>query len=121
MVKVSAWNIRGLSQADKRAEVSAFIVKNNISFCALLEVKQDSSGWNRVASSCCPNRGWNSIVSDANGGRSRILILWDTQRITVTNVGNFEHFVIPGVVCDSKKWYVITIYANNDLRDRDSL
>lgn len=66
------WNVRGLNRADKRSEVCSFIIKNKISFCALLEVKIDECRWKNVVKSCYPNLGWSSVSNVAIGGWARI-------------------------------------------------
>lgn len=47
--------------------------------------------------------------------------MWDEDRMRVSTVSKFKHFIVSEIECDMKRWSIVSIYASNNAKDMDIL
>ncbi|CAM8880223.1 unnamed protein product [Rhodiola kirilowii] len=118
MYKTAVWNIRGLNNPYKKTEVLSWIKKNKVDVVALLEVKLQENKWEEAVKRCIPDDPWNAEFSTVDGGRARILLLWNGANTKIRNFVKSYFFMSCEVEADNKKFGLIVVYASNNQGDR---
>ena len=100
-MKILTWNVRGLSGSTDRgatqAIVSKIISSHAISFACLFETKLSTLDLDLFLSNRFPS--WESCTNSdfVNGGR--MLLIWDTYRVSCTVLEVHSHFIHVQALC----------------------
>ena len=122
ILKLVAWNVKGLCNTLRHIEVKNFIRNNNISFCGIIETQLRKKFVDKV----CGNvfGGWNWCTNSVDCSKGcRIAVGWDSfvvsaQLLSQTN--QVMHFLVKSLG-DNKQMFVSVVYGENSPRDRIQL
>lgn len=92
MMKVAAWNIRGLNALIKQKEVSEFIRLHGISICCIVESRVQQNNMVDVCKHVFGRWEWisNALVCDQG---TRIICAWDPSVLTLMVVDSGPQFI----------------------------
>ena len=119
IVKIAAWNIRGMTDTSKHDEVKSLISENGISMCGVIETRLNKKIANNVCKDVFGNWYWENNSVDCIRG-CRIAVTWDPgvlDAVLVSKSDQVMHFLVTDIL-SSKSFYVSFIYAENDPKDR---
>lgn len=119
MIKLGAWNIRGLNDLLKQKEVRSLILVNNFSLMGVVETKVRFENLQSTISHYFP-MGWSSVHNYTSGPVTRILLGWDPLKMSITHIFHSEQIrIVDVVLLDSKKNFLLLIvYGCNRSSDR---
>ncbi|XP_074575217.1 uncharacterized protein LOC141831710 [Curcuma longa] len=80
-MKIGAWNIRGLNKGLKKREVERLLLREKLCAFCILESKLTEEYYDTLKSSRF--QLWSSEHHVGDSGRSRMLLLWDSQTIAL--------------------------------------
>ena len=81
MIKLAAWNIRGLNDPLKKKEIRSFVRVHSISVVCILETRVKSSNMDRICASILP--GWGLIHNYDHALLGRIWVCWNTSVVSI--------------------------------------
>lgn len=115
---VSTWNIRGLNKPLKQKEIRAYLLKNKVDICGILEtrVKKGNSKniFRRIA---CD---WDYCFNNEHAYNGRIWMIWKKD-IDVHIIDKGSDFIHCKVTRGDIKTVLTVIYGSNDLHQREDL
>lgn len=122
MMKIGAWNVRGLSQTTRQDEVISLIREERLSMCAVLETHLRKKFVKSVGDNTFGNWNWLSNIGDCRSV-CRIMVGWDSNVVGANLISHFDqamHFEV-NFVHDHRKQFVSFIYAKNKGCERKAL
>lgn len=122
LVKIGAWNVRGLSQTTRQDEVKLLINEEGLSMCAVVETHLRKKSINCVGDSLFGKWDWVSNIENCRGV-CRIMVGWDTNVVGANLISHFDqtmHFEL-NFFHDYRKQFVSFIYAKNKGCERRAL
>lgn len=119
MVKIGAWNIRGLNDPLKQKEVRRIIFSNNFSLMGVVETKVRLPNIQATAHNCFP-KDWLWLDNFTNGPVARILLGWDKDVFSVHLEFKSEQLLVVKVeFChDNRSFLLSIVYGHNSIMDR---
>lgn len=117
-MKVISWNVRGSGAASKRALVKDLLQKTDLDLVCLQETKKSEIDMSLV-SSIWRTRHIGCLSLDAEDTTEGILLLWNEQKITVTNPVIGVFFItlfFRGI--DGKEGWFTGVYGPSSTRGR---
>ena len=92
LVKIGAWNIRGLSKTKRQDEVKALIREEKFSMCAIVETRLRKIFVKPVGENIFGNWSW---VSNIENCRSicTIMVGWDNNNIGSNLISTFDQLL----------------------------
>ena len=92
MIKIAAWNIRGLNSLIKQKEVRDLIYLKHLSLCCIIESKVIHSHLGDVCGKVFGNWSWISNGNLCDQG-TRIIIAWDPTVLSVLMIEQHQQYV----------------------------
>ena len=102
MIKLVAWNIRGLNDPLKQKELSVFVRVHSLSVVCILETRVRNSNKDRIFTSILPGWGWLHNYDHALLGR--IWVCWNPSVVSIASM--------------HRSFFCLAIYASNNQIDR---
>lgn len=93
-MRISSWNVRGLSVPDKRRLVKRILTRLNLDIILLQETKLNSEKAIKFIKFCFR---WEGLFQDARGSAGGLGILWNPSIIDVTPVYSSDHWMVVNV------------------------
>lgn len=123
MLKIAAWNIRGLNNPLKQKEISSFVQSQRLSLIGIVETKVRKEHLASTVSHCFPSHWLHYSNIDAVGSTARIILAWDPLVLTVSSLSLSSQMILVKVasVDCHKEFYASVIYGANSSRDRRQL
>ena len=118
MIKLAAWNIRGLNDPLKKKEIRSFVRVHSIRVVCILETRVKSSNMDRICASILP--GWGLIHNYDHALLGRIWVCWNTSVVSIDAI----HCTDQAILCyitilkDNSSFNCSVIYASNNQIDR---
>lgn len=121
MIKFAAWNVRGLNDPVKQAEVRHLVQSQALSCVALLETKVQQS--NQSAISLSLMRGWRFIDNFSCHPLGRIWLWWNPLHLDVSLLSSHSQFlhVSVSMVDSGLAFYLSVVYGTNAVEGRRQL
>lgn len=122
MIKLGAWNIRGLNDPLKQKEVRSLITVNKFSLMGVVETKVRLENLQSTVAQCFP-MGWNFMHNYNGGPVARIILGWDSGKMSVSSIFQSDQLVVVDIeLLESKKKFMVSIvYGYNKSVDRKAL
>ena len=122
MIRVCAWNIRGLNNTLNQDQVIDLLHGGNFSICALLETKVKMHKLNSVCSRVFGNWQWVSNNAACAGGTG-IIVGWDPNviRVMVVNQSSQLMNLFVETINGNQGFFCSFVYAHNRPEGRRSL
>ncbi|KAI8531100.1 hypothetical protein RHMOL_Rhmol11G0110900 [Rhododendron molle] len=119
MVKIGAWNIRGLNDPLKQKEVRSIIFSNEFSLMGVVETEVRFPNIQATVTNCFP-KDWLWTDNFTNGPVARILLGWDKEVFSVHLEFNSEQMLVVKVeLCQGNKSFLLSVvYGHNSIIDR---
>ncbi|KAF5193156.1 Dnase i-like superfamily protein [Thalictrum thalictroides] len=117
---IAAWNVRGLNNIRKAAEVRKLIQSEQLALIGLVETKVKAKNTRMVQRRL---GDWSGVTNNTKDPRGRIWVLWDPKAFKVTVVDMTDQ-VIHTRVDDlgARKHYMLSlVYARNNKKARSDL
>ena len=114
IVKLGAWNIRGLSKITRQDEMKKFIREEGLSMCVVVETRLRKKFVKQAGDNVFDKWSWVSNIGDCRSV-CRIMVGWDSDVIGANLISHCDqvmHFEI-NFVHDHRKQYVSFVYAKN--------
>ena len=107
----AAWNVRGMSDPIKAADVRKVCSENDISLVGLLETRVNHSNEVRILQTI--SRRWNFVINSL--ARKRIWICWDSDVWDVVIVKEHPQFIHCSItnLRDNASFFATFTYASN--------
>lgn len=120
MLKVAAWNLRGLNDPLKQVEVGSLIRQNKLSIVGILETHVQEV--NKVQIRNNIQEGWHFVDNYINNNSGRIWIGWNPLEVTIAVLHSSPQSVFLDVSTSRNFNFILTfVYGFNDPRQRLSL
>ncbi|GKD77098.1 RNA-directed DNA polymerase, eukaryota, reverse transcriptase zinc-binding domain protein [Tanacetum coccineum] len=119
IVKLAAWNVKGLNFSLKQNEVKSLISDNRISMCAITETQLRKKFVNPVCNELFGTWPWVSNTVDSSKG-CRIAIGWDPFVLSarlISQIDQVMHFEV-SFLHNQMKVFVSYIYGENTVKGR---
>lgn len=85
MIKLASWNVRGLNNPIKQAEIRKFIHANSLSLIGIVESKIRKENMDLSMKHCIPD-GWDYVHNGNIGSVARIVVAWRKQGVVVSKL-----------------------------------
>ncbi|XP_050229569.1 uncharacterized protein LOC126678717 [Mercurialis annua] len=119
-MNILSWNIRGMNEPLKQAEVRRLLAKNDISLAGIIETRvrrlNKDSVWKNMKL-----YDWNLIENYEFSDLGKIWIIYNKTRIKVLKIDSSDQFVHCKVEYDNHEFDWTIIYGANQLMDRQIL
>ena len=118
MIKLAAWNIRGLNDPLKEKELSAFVRVHFLSVVCILETRVRTSNTDIIFSSILP--GWGLLHNYDHALLGRIWVCGNSSVVSIAAM----HCTDQAILCyitvlkDNSSFFCSAIYASNNQIDR---
>ena len=118
MIKLAAWNIRGLNDPLKQTELKSFVRVHSLSVVCLLETRIRESNKDRIFTSIFP--GWNLLHNYDHALLGRIWVCWNRSVVNSTAILCTDQAILfrISVLEDNSSFFCFAIYASNIQNDR---
>ena len=122
MIIIGSWNIRGLNSSYKQKMTQQWVAKNNLDLIGMLEPRIQPVNIQAVEKGLGLH-GWKFISNESQHPLCRILIGWNTQKVTTSLVSFASQWITCDVVSllDCRRIRVTMVYAFNTPTQRKSL
>ncbi|XP_059073397.1 uncharacterized protein LOC131874164 [Cryptomeria japonica] len=90
-MKITIWNVKGLSTPDKRHLVKQALVRSNSDIIAFQETKIDKEKAISFIKSC---KVWEGIFQEAIGTARGLGVIWNPSLVKVTLLEKVEHWML---------------------------
>ena len=122
MVKLAAWNIRGLNDPLKQKKVRSFVMSNELDFVCILETRLRVSNKDRIFNSLLP--GWRLFHNYDHALLGRTWICGNPEQVSIDVV----HAMDQAMLCHTTAlkencsfWCSVCICSEQLLRQKSSL
>lgn len=120
MLKLAAWNVRGLNDLVRQVEVRNFVASNKISLMVIIETKVKFSSSSVVMKKIRTDWGWAHNYDRAYNGR--LWVCWDRCVLAVQILqvdAQLIHMRVD-ILCDNISFLYSVVYAYNSAAQRES-
>ncbi|XP_050238208.1 uncharacterized protein LOC126687695 [Mercurialis annua] len=119
-MKYATWNIRGLNEPLKQAEVKRLLAKNNIDLAGIIETRVRFANRDKVWRKM-NLQGWDKIHNYTHSDLGKIWIIYDRSRVKVSFIDSTDQMIRCSIESDDNKFTWTVIYGSNHLNDRQKL
>ena len=118
MIKLVAWNIRGLNDPLKQKELRSVVRVHSLSIVCILETRVKASNMDRICTSIL--HGWGFLHNYDHALLGRIWVCWNTSVVSIDAI----HCIDQAILCyitvlkDNNSFLCSAIYASNNQIDR---
>ncbi|XP_050238227.1 uncharacterized protein LOC126687715 [Mercurialis annua] len=119
-MKCATWNIRGLNEPLKQAEVKRLLAKNNIALAGIIETRVRFANKDKVWRKM-NLQGWDKIDNYTHSDLGKIWIIYDRSRVKVSFIDSTDQVIHCSIESDDNKFTWTVIYGSNHLNDRQKL
>lgn len=121
-IKVTSWNIRGLSTSDKQKEVKKIIIEEKLQLCAILETHIKYSKVKRIGDKVFGNWDYVTNAEDNNKG-CRIMVGWDQNKMDAWLITKKRQsmLLLVETACQKTRFFCTIVYASNSGIERRQL
>lgn len=95
-MKISSWNVRGLSAPDKKCLVKRSLTKLDLEIVILQETKLNGEKEVEFVKYCF---SWEGIFQDARGLTSGLGLMWNPSLIDVIPIASCDHWIARIIQC----------------------
>lgn len=120
MIKLASWNVRGLNNPIKQAEIRKFIHANSLSLIGIVESKIRKENMDLSLKHCIPD-GWDYVHNGNIGSVARIVVAWRKQGAVVSKLFTSDQMILLSVDIDMKSFLVSVVYGSNQVSSRRQL
>lgn len=120
-MKIGFWNVRGILDPLRRAEVRRFVVSNDLCFVGLLETKVPQDLFDSISANLM--RGWVWLANYEFSPRGRIWIGWNPSLVSYSALSSSDQALhgIINVISSGTFCYVSAVYGEHSFSRRRSL
>ena len=120
-VKSLSWNVKGVSDPNKRKLIMNFLITHKVDFVCLQKTKVQEMN-NVMARSLRVDRFLNRKALNAEGTARDILLLWDKRRISLVDsvVGSFLVLCLFRMAENMYQWVFSRVYGSIERSLRES-
>ncbi|XP_059074835.1 uncharacterized protein LOC131874904 [Cryptomeria japonica] len=95
-MRLTSWNVRGLSAPDKKCLVKRTLAKLDSKVFVLQETKLNKDKVLEFIKYCYK---WEGIFKDARGSTRGLGIMWNASKVDVHPIASFDHWMACIIVC----------------------
>ncbi|XP_050233167.1 uncharacterized protein LOC126681663 [Mercurialis annua] len=116
----TTWNIRGLNESLKQAEVKKLLVLKRCALIGVLETRVCSCNkermWNKLNL-----QGWELIDNYSHSDIGKIWVIFDSLKVNVQCIGSSDQFIHCKVNMEGVSFIWTVVYGSNHLVERQRL
>ena len=118
MIKIAAWNIRGLNDPLKQKELSTFVWVHSFSVVVIMETHVRSSNKDRIFNSIL--HGWGLLHNYEHASPCMIWVCWNLRVVSIVASLCIDQAILCyiTVLKDNNSFFCSAIYASNNKINR---
>ena len=118
MIKLVAWNIRGLNDPLMQKELSTFVRVHSLSVVCILEARVRNSNKDIIFNSILP--GWGLLHNYEHASLGRIWVCWNPRVVSIVALLCTDQAILCYITIlkDNNSFFCSAIYASNNQIDK---